>query len=432
MAVVFGTTLRADGQVFALVAARLAERMEMPLRLVHVSEDARAALVLGTDQEFVLGSVRDDLREQAEELHRETGAEVRPHLASGSVTGALSSLSEFELATVLLIGSSSRKLRDTADRLSRSSRVPLIVLREPMRLAAWLQGTHTLRILVGADFGRAAEAARVFAAQLAALGPIETEILYVAAPGETYARLGLSPSPDEDELSSDVKAILLRELSLAAPKAEGPATLRVQAARGRADAHLVARADEGHFDLVVVGQRRRSVVSQVWRDSIARGVLQASPVSVACVPIPVGDTDAWFRPPRVVVVGIELAEIDSRIVSHAIGYAEPGATVHLVHVVEPGGDRTDVQEARDTAWYQLSKLAADDDADERSISFETHVVEGRPAEQLLAVARRVGADLLVLGRPSRSSIGRALLDSVSGPAIRNAHLPVVLIPPRNP
>lgn len=432
MAVVFGTTLRADGQVFALVAARLAERMDMPLRLVHVSEDARAPLVLGTDQEFVLGSVRDDLREQAEELHRETGAEVRPHLASGPVAGALSSLSEFELATVLLVGSSSRKLRDTADRLSRSSRVPLMVLRDPVRLSAWLQGTRTLRVLVGADFGRAAEAARAFAAKLAALGPAETEIMYVASPEDTYARLKLDPSTDVDGLSSDVEATLLRELSSAAPEEEPSAALRVQAGRGRADAHLVARADEGRFDLVVVGRRRRSIMSQGRRDSIARGVLLASPVSVACVPIPIGDTDAWFRPPRVVVVGVELAEIDSRSVAYAIGYAEPGATIHLVHVLEPSDARTDVQEARDTAWYQLSKLAVDDDSEEGSLSFETHVVEGRPAEQLLAFAQRVGADLLVLGRPSRSSIGRALLGSTSGPVIRNAHLPVVMIPPRNP
>lgn len=56
------------------------------------------------------------------------------------------------------------------------------VLGEPERLAAWLAGERPLRLLVGADLGRAAAAARRFAASLAAVGPCEVEVLHVAAP----------------------------------------------------------------------------------------------------------------------------------------------------------------------------------------------------------------------------------------------------------
>lgn len=430
MTVIFGTTLRADSEPLARVAALLAARLEVPLRLVHVCDDPRAPLVIGTDQEHLLGSVRDDLRRQAEQLVRSTGATVYPHLASGPVVAALASLSELERATAVLVGLTTRRFRHIGKRLSRSNRVPVIVLREPERLSAWLEGQRPLRALVGADLGRAAEAARAFAARLATLGPAEVEVLFVASPEETHARLALDP-PTEGQLSAEAEAALVRELSLAAPATEVSATLRVLASRERAEAELVARAQQGGFDLIVVGQRRHSVVQQFFQGSVELGLVQASPVSVASVPIPVGELDLSFRPPQVVVVGTELGEVDHRALAHAIGYAQPGATVHVAQVLEASGEPAEVRLAREDARFQLDQLDRDL-ANERSIALEVHVLQGLRAEQLLALSERVGADLLVIGVQKRTSVSRALLGSLAGAVIDASHIPVMIVPAREP
>jgi nucleotide-binding universal stress UspA family protein len=313
-------------------------------------------------------------------------------------------------------------------RLSRSSRVPVIVLRQPDRLLPWLLGERPLRALVGADLGRAAEAARAFAARLAALGPAEVEVLLVASPEETHARLGLEPAAD-GRLSEEAEAALLRELSLAAPAGEVTATLGVLASRARADAELVARAEQGAFDLIVVGQRRHSVVQQVFQGSVELGLVQASPVSVASVPVPIGELDLSFRPAQVVVVGTELGELDHRALAHAIGYAERGATVHVAHVMEAGAVASEVRVAREDARYQLAQLHRDL-ANERSITLEMHVLEGPPGEQLLALAERVSADLLVIGTRKRTSVSRALLGSLASAVIDASHIPVMVVPAR--
>jgi nucleotide-binding universal stress UspA family protein len=425
MTVVVGTTLRQEHAPLVEVAALLALRLEAPLRLVHVCEDPSAPLVLGTDQERLLGAVRDDLARQAEELQHITGATVQPHLAAGSIVNALTSLAQFELATVLVVGPTTGHFRNTAERVARLSRVPVLVPRVPERLTAWLRDGKPLRILVGADLGRAAEMARRFAMVLGKLGPTEVEVVIVASPEETHARLGLAPP--ENGLSPEAESALLRELSNHAPSGEACAASRVIPGHGRADAHLVARADEGKFDLIIVGQRRHSLVEQIWYGSIARGVLQSAPITVASIPLPLGEIEHSCRSPRVVVVGIDLSETDHRALAHAIGHAAEGATLHLAHVLGSHDQRSDLRRAREEAWRRLSKLDRGAAA-ERSISIETHVLEGLAPEQLLALSARVGADLIVLGARKRTAIGRVLMGSLARAIIEEARFPVLVVP----
>lgn len=437
MTVIVGTTLRPEDAPLLEVAALLAARLEGPLRLVHVSEDPRAPLVLGTDQEYRLGNVRADLGRQAEDLRRASGATVQPHLAAGSVVDALVSVAQLELATVLVVGPTTRRLRNTAERVARGSRVPVLVPRAPERLTAWLRDGEPLRVLVGADLGRTAEAARRFAATLAELGPTDVEVALVASPEDTRSRLGLDPRGGS---STAAESALLRELSQSAPPDERAAALRVIPGRGRADAHLVARADEGKFDVIIVGQRRQSLVEQIWHGSVARGVLQSAAVTVATVPVPVGEVDTSFRPPRVVVVAADFTETDHRALAHAIGHAADGATIHLVHVLRPteihtsltpDGSLAELNQAQEDARYQLARIQRDA-ALERSISIETHVLHGVPSERLLALSERLRAHLLVLGARKRTAVGRVLMGSVARAVIEDSRFAVLVVPARSP
>lgn len=433
MSIVCGTTLASEDRELAELAAGLAARLALPLRLVHVAEDPRAAAVLGTDEERHLGAVRAALEAEAARVQAGSGVAVQVHLAAGTVPGALVSVAGLELATALVVGGTSRAghglVGQTAERAARKSAVPVLAVREPARLRAWLEGARPLRILVGADAGGAAQQARAFAAGLRAAGPCEVVVAWVVTPREVHARLGLPPPGDDHALAPAAEHALRGELARAAPATEADAALRVIAARGGADARLVTLADEGDFDLVVVGQRRRSMIEQLWYGSVARAVLRAAPVSVACVPPPVDAAPPAFRAPRVVVVATALDEVSARALAQALGLAEPGGAVHLAHVVPALASPTDARAARDQAWDGLTRLALAEAQAERPLAIECHVLEGAAAEQLLALAARVSADLIVLGARGRSTLGRLVLGSVSREVADRAPIPVLLVPP---
>lgn len=424
--------MRPDGEELGAVAGTLAHRLNAPVRLVHVAEDRRAPFVLGTEEEHILGAVRADLHREAKRIASATGATVHPHLAAGSAADALVSIAEWELATVLIVGAGARPrsnpLGGVAERVARRSRVAVLIVRDPGRFSSWLSGARRLRVLVGTDFGLAARAARAFAASLGEVGECDVEVVSVASPQETHERLGLEPPADLHALSGEAEEALMRELTRSAPGEERSATLRVLAAGGTADAHLVARADRGAFDLVVVGQRRRSIVEAIWYGSVARGVLRAAPMSVACVPPPIGDERPPAESPRVVVLCTDLSEAAEYGLAQALAIVGTGGVVHLAHVVEPSPSAPDsaAAELRDLAWRRLSSTIGRE-RPERQVSLEGHVLQGDPATRLNALCERLGADLLILERRRHRPGTRVPLGPVARTLLETSRVPVLVV-----
>jgi nucleotide-binding universal stress UspA family protein len=58
---------------------------------------------------------------------------------------------------------------------------------------------------------------------------------------------------------------------------------------------------------------------------------------------------------------------------------------------------------------------------------EPSVVEGTPAPEILRMARRVDADLIVVGARGLGTLGRLLLGSVSEAVLLHARCPVVIV-----
>ncbi len=409
----------------------LARRLKVQLRLVHVSEDARAAGVLGTDEEHLLWPQRRELTAEAERLRTLSGADVLGHLAAGNVADALLSVAGTESATAIVLGGQAEGksvLGTTVERVVRASEVPVLVLREPERLLAWLRGERALRVLVAADLGPASESARVFASAWSALGPVEVEIALVITPAQAQERLRLSSAERDPTLTQQAQSVLASDLRRGAPAAETSAKQRVLVARSSADAQLVTLAEQENFDLVVLGQRRRALPEHSWYGSVARGVLRASPVSVASVPAMGALRKPAFRAPAVVLVATDFSEAGDRAVAQGAGMVGEGGTVHLAHVVAAGAAAPEeARQAREQAWYSLSRLASAG-AGGRAAKFERHVLEGAPTFELLALAERVGADLIVLGARSRSVGSAATLGSMARAVSERAKVPVLLVP----
>jgi nucleotide-binding universal stress UspA family protein len=58
---------------------------------------------------------------------------------------------------------------------------------------------------------------------------------------------------------------------------------------------------------------------------------------------------------------------------------------------------------------------------------ETHLREGRAAEEIVELAEELGAGLIVLGSRGHGRLRRALMGSVSDGVVRHAHCPVTIV-----
>lgn len=428
MSIVFATTLQPESEPLATLTARIARGLAVPLRLVHVCEDPRASAFLGTDEEQRLGPVRATLESEARRLRDHTGAEVHAHLSGGSVVDALLSIARFELALALVVGSAQRSdrwLGTTAERVARDCTAPVLALRESHRLAAWLDGARALRVLIGADLGHAATSARAFVRTLSRLGPCEAQVVMVVSPNEAHQKLGLDAPSDEHSLSEVAERSLLRALERSAPSDE-KGRLRVIAARGSADAHLSALCDREDFDLVLIGQRRKGLLEQLWYGSVARGVLRSAPVSVLSVPATKAASTRAPRAPSTVLVASDLSDCGERALDAALGVVADGGVVYVAHVLDRAKD---APAERERVWHALLRATAVE-GDRPRARLVPEVLSGAgPAVQLLSFASRVGAELIVAGSREHSIAHHALIGSVARAITEGSTVPVMLVPP---
>ena len=58
---------------------------------------------------------------------------------------------------------------------------------------------------------------------------------------------------------------------------------------------------------------------------------------------------------------------------------------------------------------------------------ETHLLEGRADEEIVALAEEIGAGLIVMGSRGQGRLSRALMGSVSDAVVRHAHCPVTIV-----
>jgi nucleotide-binding universal stress UspA family protein len=58
---------------------------------------------------------------------------------------------------------------------------------------------------------------------------------------------------------------------------------------------------------------------------------------------------------------------------------------------------------------------------------ETHLLEGRADEEIVALAEEIGAGLIVMGSRGHGRLRRILLGSVSEAVVRHAHCPVTVV-----
>ena len=131
--------------------------------------------------------------------------------------------------------------------------------------------------------------------------------------------------------------------------------------------------------------------------------------------------------PMVILLATDGSE-EARIASHmAASIAEgTGSELHLVHVVGTGGT--------DPRVYELMRRSSHAFLDEQAgklraagaMVAKEHLRNGRPDQEIVALADELGAGLIVMGGRGLGGMKRALMGSVSDSVVRHAHCPVLV------
>ena len=206
---------------------------------------------------------------------------------------------------------------------------------------------------------------------------------------------------------------------------------------GRPDEQVLLVAQDYDADLIVIGSHRDR--PGLWNrlGSTAERILSASPMPVLVV------HGAPRSLPRSVLAAVDDSDASRTVIEHACVVARRlrahGKVAHvlpqhslqrLLSVGEVAASDFRLIEAEQqvvevTHNWLVRQVGSQDD-------LTPVVLLGDAAETILTEARRMGSELIVLGKEGRSRVKRFLLGSVAGTVIRGANCPILVIPSNKP
>jgi len=128
-----------------------------------------------------------------------------------------------------------------------------------------------------------------------------------------------------------------------------------------------------------------------------------------------------------IVVGYDFRQPSDVAVQYAVEFAtrDPEEVLHFVVVLGARESYREAERVRKDLLLVLAEVFRMRDAP-AEVQFYVHARIGDPADEIMAVAQDVGADLIVLGCHERGAVERMLLGSVSTKVLHNARCPVLV------
>jgi universal stress protein E len=212
----------------------------------------------------------------------------------------------------------------------------------------------------------------------------------------------------------------------------------VSVAEPRLEIYAAHRAIAEHAEavgaeLVVIGPHARREVEIGFLGGTADRVLRT--LEVPCLVV----RGALRMPPRHVLVPMDLSEWSRAAMDVAVAWAAglggrgaDAADISIVHVVPkaltgPGlpFERAEVMPGWNEALDELARRAGPD------VELRETVLFGdRPADEIVELAGKEGADLVVMSTHGYGAVKRALLGGTAQSIARRAPCPVLMVPPR--
>jgi nucleotide-binding universal stress UspA family protein len=138
-----------------------------------------------------------------------------------------------------------------------------------------------------------------------------------------------------------------------------------------------------------------------------------------------------------IVVGTDGSETAKRAVEEAVRLASAlGAEVHVVSAFEPlrGAKIAGAPEGAAKVWQPLPDSHVESTLSQaaagirmKNVEVTTHALEKDPADALLEVAEKVGADMIVVGNKGMHSASRFVLGNVPNKVSHRARCNVLIV-----
>lgn len=184
--------------------------------------------------------------------------------------------------------------------------------------------------------------------------------------------------------------------------------LEVRVRQGDSEEEILQEAQEGHYEMVVLGKRERS-----RRAGAIRLILQQAGIPVLVVQEPVTS----FKRFLICSAVGEPGKVDVRVGGRLARLVGANATV--LHAVSNGGE--DEQKRRDRHLQQaLSTLET------FGVPADSKIGQAPAIDFILREAESHQYDLIVMGAPH--TIQRAPWQDAAGRIINNTHIPVLIVP----
>ena len=291
-----------------------------------------------------------------------------------------------------------------------------------------------LKILLATDSKPGADGAIRFANTLSRETGASVEVLRALEPipvvgeGSALGSMPLDTREGAGRVAVAMQEVTTKIRSFGAPAAGWPVSI----VSGPAAYAIVHAAEERGARLILLGTGRHHALDRWLGTETATRVAHLSHIPLMTVP-----QDGGARP-RTVVAAVDFSEFSRRAIEEAISVIDPDARIHLVHVLwmSPGENphfegSLEHRSERDRIEEELAEWAETVPGLTR-FDREVHVVAGEVAREILELAARVEADLVVAGSHGHGFLGRLLMGNVSKSLLRGATMAVFLAPPPEP
>ncbi len=407
------------------LSAASAGALDVALALAAQRGDRELVLVHVVDNEAELEAARTQL--DAAAAAKRGAIAIRAELVVGPAAPTLLSFADTEGSDLIVIAAhssvgSSQKLGAIAERVIATTRVPVVVVRDPAPWLAHARGDRPLRVLLGVDDSAACELGMQWVHAQRARGPVQVVLGAIYYPDEAAAHYGLHARALVDR-DPEVERLLERDLLRKFGDNKG-VVARARRGLGRIGDHVVELARDEAVDVIMVGTTQRTGLGRLG--SVSHVIVHTAPQSVVCVPPTAALPTIVVPSVRSVLVATDLSAFANRAVPYAFALAPETGEVHVAHVINPGAGDADV--AADDAELTAAQDALAPAGTRTAAA--AHVVRGDDAATTIAqLAARLGVDLIAIASHGRSGISRALVGSVADRLLRATHVPVLVLRP---
>lgn len=223
----------------------------------------------------------------------------------------------------------------------------------------------------------------------------------------------------------------LRDLALGAPDAR----ISTRVTLGRPADGLADAARELHAELIAVGKHGERGRVRGYTGSTTDRLVRISPVPVLTV------GGQFSGAPKQILVALTFSSITPLVVEWTRKLSERfRATVFGIHVIGAAVlghvlSMSEVTEGKSLTQPEIDSMFSDErdgwrkqllDAGIPTERLRTEIAFGDVAQEVLAMAGREGADLIVMGSHA-SAVRRALLGSSASAVLREAEVPVLVV-----